>query len=105
DTHDIVQDTLSQVVRRLGSFEPRHAGAFQAFLRTSLLNRIRDQIRWAQRRPTDALASDRPADGPSPIEEAIGSEALARYEAALLRLKAPDRGAIIPPIAPGPPAA
>jgi RNA polymerase sigma-70 factor (ECF subfamily) len=95
DTHDIVQDTLSQVVQRLGSFEPRHDGAFQAFLRTSLLNRIRDQIRWAQRRPTDALASDRPADGPSPIEEAIGSEALARYETALQRLKPSDREAII----------
>ena len=41
------------------------------------------------------LASDRPADGPSPIEEAIGSEALARYEAALQRLRPTDREAII----------
>ena len=95
DTHDIVQDTLAQVVQRLGSFEPRHDGAFQAYLRQSLMNRIRDQIRWAQRRPTDAHASDRPDDGPSPIEEAIGSEALARYEAALERLKPADREAII----------
>ena len=95
DTHDIVQDTLAQVVQRLGSFEPRHDGAFQAYLRQALLNRVRDQIRWAQRRPTDALASDRPADEPSPIEEAIGSEALARYEAALQRLKPADREAII----------
>src|SRR5215208_6660827 len=31
DTHDLVQDALSQVIRRLGSFEPRHEGAFQAF--------------------------------------------------------------------------
>ena len=95
DTHDIVQDTLAQVVQRLGSFEPRHDGAFQAYLHQSLLNRVRDQIRWAQRRPTDALATDRPAEGPSPFEEAIGSEAVARYEAALLRLKAADREAII----------
>ena len=95
DTHDIVQDTLAQVVQRLGSFEPRHDGAFQAYLRQALLNRVRDQMRWAQRRPTDALASDRPDAGPSPIEEAIGSEALARYEAALQRLKPADREAII----------
>jgi len=95
DTHDLVQDALSQVVQRLGSFEPRHDGAFQAFLRTSLMNRIRDEIRRAHRRPTDALASDRPANGPSPIEEAIGTEALARYEAALQRLKSADREAII----------
>jgi RNA polymerase sigma-70 factor (ECF subfamily) len=95
DTHDLVQDALAQVVHRLGSFEPRHDGAFQAFLRTALLNRIRDEIRRAQRRPTGVLASDRPADGPSPLEEAIGSEALARYEAALQRLKSMDRKAII----------
>jgi len=95
DTHDLVQDVLAQVIPRLGSFEPRHDGAFQAFLRTALLNRIRDEIRRAQRRPTGVLASDRPADGPSPIEEAIGSEALARYEAALQRLKPADREAII----------
>ncbi len=95
DTHDLVQDTMSQVVQRLGSFEPRHDGAFQAYLRQALVNRVRDQMRWAQRRPTDALASDHVADGPSPIEEAIGSEALARYEAALKRLKPPDREAIV----------
>jgi RNA polymerase sigma-70 factor, ECF subfamily len=95
DTHDIVQDTLAHVVQRLGSFEPRHDGAFQAYLRQALLNRVRDQMRWAQRRPTDALASDRPDDGPSPIEAAIGSEAMARYEAALQRLKPADREAII----------
>src|SRR5437773_8442279 len=90
DTHDLVQETLSQVVQRLGSFEPRHDGAFQAYLRQSLLTRVRDQIRWAQRRPTDALASDRPADGPAPIEEAIGREALARYQAAVQRRKPAD---------------
>src|SRR5438477_7747364 len=66
DTHDIVQDTLAQVVQRLGSFEPRHDGAFQAYLRQALLNRMRDQMRWAQRRPTDVLASDRMSDRPSP---------------------------------------
>ncbi|PYR66845.1 MAG: hypothetical protein DMF87_07980 [Acidobacteria bacterium] len=95
ETVDIVQETLAQVVQRLGTFEPRHDGAFQAFLRTSLHNRICDQIRWAKRRPTDALASDRPDEGPSPFELAIGVQARERYEAALLRLKAPDREAII----------
>jgi RNA polymerase sigma factor (sigma-70 family) len=95
ETVDIVHDTLAQVVQRLGTFEPRHDGAFQAFLRTSLHNRICDQIRWAKRRPTDALATDRPDEGPSPFELAIGVEARERYEAALQRLKAPDREAII----------
>jgi len=95
DTQDMVQDTLLQVVQRLGSFEPRHDGAFQAFLRTSLKNRITDQIRWAKRRPTGEMPTDWQADGPSPIEEAIGSETLTCYEAALERLKPADREAII----------
>lgn len=95
DTHDLVQDTLAHVVQRLGSFEPRHDGAFQAYLRQALLNRVRDQLRWAQRRPTDAIESNRPDLGPSPIEEAIGSEAVERYEAALQRLRPDDREAII----------
>ena len=53
DTNDLVQDTFTHVVQRLGSFEPRHDGAFQAYLRQALLNRVRDQMRSAQRRPTD----------------------------------------------------
>ena len=28
DTHDLVQDTFIQVLKRLGDFEPRHEGAF-----------------------------------------------------------------------------
>ncbi len=95
DTHDLVQDTFAHVLQRLGSFEPRHEGAFEGYLRQALLNRVRDQLRWAQRRPTEPLERDRPSNGPSPQEEAIGSEALARYKTALQRLKAADRNAII----------
>jgi RNA polymerase sigma-70 factor (ECF subfamily) len=95
DTNDLVQDTFAHVVQRLGSFEPRHDGAFQGYLRQALVNRVRDQMRWAQRRPTDVLATDYPVDRPSPIEEAIGSETLARYQAAVQRLKPADREAIV----------
>jgi RNA polymerase sigma factor (sigma-70 family) len=95
DTHDIVQDTLANVVQRLESFEPRHDGALKGFFHTSLLNRICDQIRSARRRPTDPLASDWAASDPSPFELAVGREAKERYEAALERLKPADREAII----------
>ena len=95
DTHDLVQDTFAQVIQRIEEFEPRHEGAFQAYLRQALLNRVRDEIRRAQRKaPAEPLDTDRPASGPSPLEEAIGREALERYEAALQRLKAEDREAI-----------
>ena len=96
DTHDLVQDTLAQVLQRLQSFDPRHPGAFPAYLRQALLNRVRDEIRRAQRRgPSDPLDTAKSAHDPSPLEEAIGQEALGRYEAALQRLRREDREAII----------
>jgi len=97
DTHDLVQETLSHVIQRLGVFDPRHDAAFQAYLRQALLNRLRDEIRRAQRRPTfDELDSEQNVSAePSPLEQAIGLEALARYEAALQRLKQEERDANI----------
>jgi RNA polymerase sigma factor (sigma-70 family) len=96
DTHDLVQETLTQVVNRLNHFEPRHEGAFQAYVRQALLNRIRDLARRGQRRGTpEVLDSAQPAADPSPLEEAIGQEALTRYEAALARLRPEDREAIV----------
>ena len=96
DTHDLVQDTLAHVVLRLSEFEPHHEAAFQAYLRQALMNRVRDEIRRAQRRPPlDPLDASRPSSERSPLEEAIGHEALERYEAALQRLNPGDREAII----------
>ncbi len=96
DTHDLVQETLAQVVQRLHAFEPRHEGAFQAYLRQALLNRVRDEIRRAQRRGVaDPLDTSKRSPDPSPLEHAIGQEALERYEAALARLRPDDREAIV----------
>lgn len=96
DTHDLVQETLTHVVQRLDTFEPRHEGAFQAYVRQALLNRIRDEARKGQRRGiADQLETAHPANDPSPLEEAMGTEALERYEAAIQRLRPEDREAII----------
>ena len=98
DTQDVVQDTLMNVARHIGSFVPRHEAAFQAFVRQALLNRIRDEIRRVQRRPgLDPLGSGQwhQANEPSPLEQAIGMEALDRYDAALERLRSEDREAIV----------
>jgi RNA polymerase sigma-70 factor (ECF subfamily) len=96
ETQDLAQEALFQAVRHLKSFEPRHEGAFQAYVRQALLNRIRDAIRRSRTRgQTDTLDTERPASGPSPLEEAIGQQALEQYEAAMERLRAEDREAII----------
>jgi RNA polymerase sigma-70 factor (ECF subfamily) len=96
DTHDVVQETLTQVVRRLHDFEPRHEGAFQGYVRQALLNRIRDEARKVQRRaPQEPLERDHAAGDPSPLELAIGQQEVEVYEAALARLGEDDRAAIV----------
>jgi len=95
NTDDLVQDVLLQTVRRLDAFEPRHEGAFQAYLGRALSNRISEVKRRARRNPAaTALPDDPPDDSPSPIERIVGQEALERYEAALERLRPADRAAI-----------
>src|SRR5262245_7455183 len=95
DTYDMVQDAMARVVPHLASFKPLHDGGFYGYLRTTVQHRIQDQINWAKRRPMDVLASDHPANDPSPIEQAIGGETLERYETALRRLPEADREAIV----------
>lgn len=97
ETHDLVQDTLLQVLNNLQKFNPRHEGAFQGYVRTILANRIRDLARkWARRGVSDPIEGDElPGHGVSPLDEAIGAEIRARYEAALSRLRPEDRELII----------
>jgi RNA polymerase sigma-70 factor, ECF subfamily len=97
ETHDLVQDTLLQVLNNLHTFNPRHEGAFQGFVRVILANRIRDLARkWARRGVSDPIEGDElPGRGLSPLDEAIGAETRTRYEAALGRLRPEDRELII----------
>lgn len=96
DTDDLVQDTLLRTFRKIGDFEARGVGALQGYLRQAVLNRVRDELRRKARSPlvVDGDGLNLEAAG-SPLEEAIGREALERYEAALLRLKPEEREAII----------
>ncbi len=96
DTEDLVQDTLLQTFKKIDSFEPRGVGALQAYLRQAVLNRIRDELRRKRRRPEmGELKEQEVVHTPSPVEEAIGREAVDRYENALTRLRPEEREAII----------
>jgi RNA polymerase sigma-70 factor (ECF subfamily) len=96
DTDDLVQETVVRAVKRIDRFESRHEGALQAYLRQAIVNRIRDEIRRSKRSPTPIMLDDNAADnGASPLEAAIGEEALDRYEAALARLRPEEREAIV----------
>ena len=96
DTDDLVQDTLLRTFRKMADFEPQRVGALQAYLRQAVLNRLRDELRRKGRTPAMVALDDVqvPAEG-SPLEEAIGREAIDRYESALARLRPEEREAII----------
>ena len=96
ETQDLVQNAVLRALPHLKTFEAKHPGALQAYLRQAIVNRIRDEIRRGKRSPTETPLADNAADrGASPLELAIGVEALARYESALARLRPEEREAII----------
>ena len=92
DTNDLVQETLMRVVEGLDGIQVRGPGGFQAYVRSAVLNRIRDHIRWASRRPgPDGVPETIEAAGPSPLDLAIGADLVARYERALGTLAEEDQ--------------
>jgi len=96
DTGDLVQETVLHVLRRLDTFEPRHVGAMQAYLRQSVINRIRDEVRRIGRHPAPAeLPDDLVSEMPSPLEEAVRAEAYDRYRAVLVQLSPRDREMVV----------
>ena len=94
DTDELVQRTMYSVFTHVGSFEQRHEGAFLAYLRKVLKNKILDIARQSNPEVTE-VDDVLPDLGPSPIELAIGKERLAAYDAALEALNEQQRQAVI----------
>ena len=96
DTDDLVQESVWRAIKRIDKFESRHEGALLAYLRQAIVNRIRDEMRHRKRVPAPSELDDNAKDNSaSPLDLAIGEEAVERYEAALARLRPEDREAII----------
>jgi RNA polymerase sigma-70 factor (ECF subfamily) len=96
DTSDLVQDAAMNAIARLDTFEPRHVGAMQAYLRQSVINRIRDEMRRFTRRPVAVeFPDDFASEAPSPEEQAIHEQTYARYRAAMDGLKPRERELVI----------
>jgi len=96
DTGDLVQEAAMHVLARLDKFEPRHVGAMQAYLRMSVVNRIRDEIRRVGRRPETVEMTTEPiSDATSPIEAAIRVQAYERYRSAVAQLRPRDREMVV----------
>ena len=96
DTSDLVQEVAIHVLGRLDKFEPRHVGAMQAYLRMSVINRIRDEIRRVGRNPESVeLTVEPPSNVASPLEAAIHEEAYERYRTAVDKLRPRDREMVV----------
>ena len=96
DTDDLVQVSLLRALDRVDQFEARREGAFLAYLRQVLLNSLRDEIRRAARRPSEAMGEREFASPePSAFEQVVGRDTMESYEAALERLTAAQREAVI----------
>jgi RNA polymerase sigma-70 factor (ECF subfamily) len=96
DTGDLVQEAALHALRRLDVFEPRHVGAMQAYLRQSVINRIRDEVRRVTRHPAPVeLPPDHAADATSPLEAAIEAESYERYRSALSAMNPRHREIVV----------
>jgi RNA polymerase sigma-70 factor (ECF subfamily) len=96
DTADLVQDAVINALRNLNTLEIRSEGTLQAYLRRAVINRIIDLYRRAGRRPIRGeMPEDAASAATSPLEAAIGAEAVESYERALARLTDDEREAIV----------
>jgi RNA polymerase sigma factor (sigma-70 family) len=96
DTDDLVQDTLVGTFKNIQTFEHRGEWALQAYLRRAVMNRLRNELdRFRSRPPIEPVSEDVVSRGLSPLEEAVGAEIFARYDAALEKLGEAEREAVI----------
>lgn len=96
DTQDLVQSTLLACLAKLDRFEDDREGALLAYLRTALLNTLRNELRRIDRHPPPQLLAtgelDTVADN-SPGR--LDSEQWMDYERALGQLPALKREAVM----------
>ena len=96
ETADIVQDALLRVIARVDRLEVSTRGALEGYLRRSIQNRIRDEIRLVARRPVADLDRVDIADPrPSPYDAVVAEEERRRYLMALSQLREGDRELIV----------
>ncbi len=96
ETDDLVQVTLLRSLKRLEAFESQRPGAFLSYLRTILMNHVRDELRARSRSPQRTRIPESLADAqPSLIEQEVGRETLDAYERALAKLPEEKRAAVL----------
>lgn len=96
DTDDLVQMAVVRTLNHIDTFQPERQGSLLAYLRSVVLNLVRDEIRRSGRRPPhQELDEQVPAAGLDPLEELISRESVERYEAALACLPSDQQEAFM----------
>jgi RNA polymerase sigma-70 factor (ECF subfamily) len=96
DTDDLVQVTLLRALNAVSHFEPHREGAFLAYLRTILMNQLRTVVKRADAGPPlHSLPSQLEGPDTTPLEQAIGADAIEAYEAALASLTEDQQQAVV----------
>jgi len=95
DTSDLVQVTLIRALDHLGTFEPRREGAFLAYLRRTLMNLLRNEIRRSVHHPTESMPDEVLDERASLLDQLIGKEVIEDYEAGLASLPEAMQEAVI----------
>ncbi len=95
NTEGLVHEALARTLQHLDNIEYTRAGAFQAYMRRALKNRLLNEIERTRRKPFAQTLGDELHNAPSPLEELVGKEALERYEKVLQTLPLPDQELIV----------
>ena len=95
ETDDLVQVTFIRALNNLERFDSTRPGAFLAYLRTILLNNVREEMRRKVRQPPKDEYSDEVSGPGSVVEQVIGAELIEEYEQALEKLKPAERDPVI----------
>jgi RNA polymerase sigma-70 factor (ECF subfamily) len=96
DTADIVQNAMVRTLARLEHIDAALPGSLLAYLRSAVLNQIRDEIRRARRRPARAeLDEQLAAPDQDPLAAVISEQEYERYNMALLQLPADQQEAFV----------
>ena len=96
DTVDLVQEAAMNAIARLHTFEPRRVGAMQAYLRQSVINKVRDEMRRVSRRPVPTELPDTiVSEDETPEEITIRKQKYDRCRAALKHLRSKDRDLVV----------
>ncbi|WP_067647377.1 RNA polymerase sigma factor [Dokdonella koreensis] len=95
ETADLVQLTLLRAFSHLDGFDPRHPGAFTAWLRQIFQNLMRDELRRSEARGGRFHRVDLDALAPQDVVAAVGADSLASYQGALETLPPDLREAVV----------